>query len=521
MYLLEADLASAALVLPASAEALQAEQLLRISTYAYASDPIDTPASTYWLPRILGGVTVEQDALGLLGAGGVVAVTAAELVVSDQDGWALDLARYGGADGREVELRVAEVANERASDFGTPLRDTAIAWQGRVRRVDRAQGRRARIGLDDPAGLLQVPLQQLRYAGTGGLAGPAALADRPQPLALGQLFNVPPIDLGLIDLGDGALPTYQSHWRAIVAHDAVRIRGVDQVEVFSAPGVAEWRDWPALGLFQIGSTPDGAVTADLRGDADGYPDTTAGILWRLLSVHGPQLTESGRDGEAWAFAELALPGPVGFWQPAEEITALAACQRLLAGCGAVLAGGRDGRFRIFDPFTQVSDIQIDLLPGMILAEPVPVALPDALAPARREVLVEWGRNHAPLAEIGTAADANLRKRLTDAEPPVASITSATITARVQAQRSLRLPGLYAEPTAAQARAAVLSAWMEGGGRAWSVTTDRYRGVVNLGDWARATYPMPGLDGGFSGVVMAMREDLDRGRVTLVILGAGG
>jgi hypothetical protein len=520
MHLLEADLASAALVLPASAEAAQSEQEIRIASYAYASDPIDTPASTYWLPRILGGVTVEQDALGALGAGGVVALTAAELVVSDQDGWARDLARYSGADGREVDLRVAEVVDPRASDFGTPLRSTVTAWRGRVRRVDRAPNRRARIALDDLTVLLQTPLQQARYTGAGGLGGPAALADRPQPLALGQLFNVAPVDLGLVNLGDGPLPTYQSHWRAVAGHDAVRIRGVEQTEVFTAPGVAQWRDWPALGLVQIGSTPDGPVTVDVQGDADGYPNTTGAILWRLLSVHGPQLAESGRDAEAWGFAEADLGGTVGFWQPAEDITALEACERILAGCGAVLVGGRDARLRLFDPFANVSDIQIDLVPGMIAAEPVPVPLPAALVPAPREVLIEWGRNHAPLAEIGTAAPASLRQRLVDAAPPVASVASATITARVRAQRSLRLPGLYADAAGAQARAAIISAWLEGGGRAWQVPTDRYPDA-NLGDWARVTYPMAGLEAGFAGVVIAMAEDLDRRRRTLTILGAGG
>lgn len=519
--LLEAELLSPALVLAPGDEASQTETALRIATYAYASDTLDIPASTVWFPRIVGPVSVEQSAMSAAGVGGVVALTAGDLVVADQDGWSVDLARYSNADGREIELRAAEVVNPRASDFGTPLRSAPVVWRGRVRRVDRDAGRRARIAMDDLTQQLLTPLQANRYSGAGGLNGEAALTDKPKPLTLGQVFNVSPVYLGEVDLGDGALATYQSHWRAVVAHDAVRIRGVSQTKVGVAPGVSQWRDWPNLGLFQLGGTPDGAVTADVRGDADGYPNTTASILWRLLTIHGPQLSEGDRDSDAWSFAEADLGGVVGWHQGTQDITAIAACESILAGCGAVMAGGRDGRLRLFDPMATVTDIQFDLFASDIVAEPVPLPLPASLSPAAREVQVEWGRNYTPLTDIGTAADDALRQRLADAAAPVASVASASITARVLTQRTMRLPGLYADAAGAQDRASVISAWLEGGGQAWTVTTDRYLGSISLGDWGRVTYPMQGLNAGFSGVVVAMREDFDRRRVTLTMLGSGG
>jgi hypothetical protein len=521
MNLLEAELLGPSLVLPASAEAAPSEESLRIASYAYASDLLDDPPSEVWYPRIVGGVTVEQDALTGLGGGGVVALTVAEILIADQDGWADDMARYGTADGREVELRVAEVTDPRASHFGTPLRDTTRVWNGRARRLSRMGGRRARLGMDDLTARLSATLQPSRYSGAGGLFGPAGLADRPKPMALGRLFNVPAVDLGLVDLGDGALPTYQTHWREVIAHDAVRIRGVDQVAVMSAPGVAQFRDWPALGLFQLGSTPDGPVTADVRGDADGFPVTTASILWRLLTVTGPQFAPTDRDSDSWSYAETALGGAVGFWQGPEDISALAAAERLLAGCAAILAGDRDGKLRLFDPFQQAETIQFDLLAVDLVAEPEPATLPDALSPAPREVRIDWGLNNAPLAEVGLAASAALRQRLGDSVAPVGSATSALITERVAQQRVLRLPGLYADAGGAQGRAELLIAAMERGLRAWTVTTDRYLHQINLGDTGRVTYPMAGLSSGFVGVVVALREDIDRRRVSVTIFGAEG
>jgi hypothetical protein len=93
--------------LPADAIEDQAEAPLRVATAAWHSDVADDPPSTAWPARILGDVEVSQDIIGGIGVGGVVALTAAELLVSDLDNWSSDLARYSTADGRDVEIRVA------------------------------------------------------------------------------------------------------------------------------------------------------------------------------------------------------------------------------------------------------------------------------------------------------------------------------------------------------------------------------------------------------------------------------
>lgn len=507
--------------LPADAIEDQAEAPLRFATAAWHSDVADDPPSTAWAARILGDVEVSQDIIGGLGIGGVVALTAAELIVSDQDNWAGDLSRYSTADGREAEIRVAEVTDVRASDFGTPLRDTVVAWRGTVRRVERLSGRRARVSLTDPTARLEAALQPMRYSGAGGLQGSAALADRPMPVCMGRNFNIAPVYLGDVDLGDGPLPTFQSHWRAVVAHDAVRIRGVEQTPVLTAPGVSEFRDWPALGVFQIGSTPDGSVTCGVRGEADGYPNTVPAVIWALCSTLGPQMVTSDRDATSWLFAEADLPGEIDFYQGASDIRTLDAVQRVLAGCGAVLCGDRAGALRLFDPFTRDQTIQFDIPPSGVVDEPEPVTLPDLLSPAPYEVQIGYGANAAPVADIAAGADADLWQRLADGVPPLALYTSNLITQRVAQQRALRLPPVYADAVGAQARAEVIGTWLEGGARAVRIITDRYLHVINMGDVGRVTYPGYGLDTGFIGVVVAMREDQQRRRVTVTLLGNGG
>ncbi|MCZ8148182.1 MAG: hypothetical protein O9325_10085, partial [Roseomonas sp.] len=142
---------------------------------------------------------------------------------------------------RAVALRLAEVRAPRASDLGTPLAQARLVFAGTVAAVDRTERQRARIALADATDRLNTPLQPILYGGTGGLEGGADLKGKPKPVALGRVFNAAPVFLGNLDLGAGALPTWQSSWRAVQAHDAVRIRGVAQTLVAGTPTVGQAR----------------------------------------------------------------------------------------------------------------------------------------------------------------------------------------------------------------------------------------------------------------------------------------
>ncbi|NKC33503.1 hypothetical protein [Falsiroseomonas selenitidurans] len=510
-------------VLPDSAVADQGLSTLRYATTDWHSDPVDTPASTTWRAGILGDVTVAVDGTAALSGGLSVSATVGTVELWDPDGGlAGPLEDLGLAAGRAAQLRVVPVLDPRASDLGTPLRDAQPFFTGTVRAVRRGTDRRATLELDDATLALDTPLQASRYAGTGGLEGPETLADRPRPVLLGQVWSLAPIALGNVDLGDGALPTYQYHWRAAAGVDAVRIRGVAQDLVGTTPGVGEARDHPTLGVFQLGASPDGEVTCGARGDAFGgvYPDSTAGILWRLISGMGPQLGEAARDAASWQFADADLPGVVGWYSNGGDPTALAACNEILAGSRALLAGGRDGRLRLVDPFTTASTVQFDLSAPMILAEPVPVPLPADLSPTPAEVLVEWGRNWAPVSSIAGVVEEAERQRLADAAAPVARWGSAVVEARVARRRVLRLPGLYHAAADAQARAEVIGGALLAGRSLRRVTTDRYLGQIDAGTLGRVTFPGAGLQSGLFGVVLGWSEAAAGRRQELVIFGGG-
>ncbi len=497
-------------VLPAAWITSQGISVLRMATAGWASGPNDAPASVIWPARVMGDVVLSQTAADALGIGGRIALGISDVDLWDGDNALADLIRYGGADGRNATIRVVSA--------NASLAASTVVFRGLVRSVTAIEVRRARLALTDIAERLAVPLQTMRYLGTGGLEGPAALKGRPKPIALGRAFNVAPIALGSINLGDGSLPTYQTHWRAVAGHDAVRIRGVAQTAVGVAPGVGQYRDWPASGAFQIGASPDGAVTADLRGDAVPiYAGSTAGIVRRLVQSLGPAIQDGEISNDAFDFANVDLPGEIGWYRGAQEISAADAVGEIVAGSGAVLAGGRGGTLRLFDPIAEDAAMAAQfVVPAAWILALQPLALPVVLRPAPRAVAVDWRRNWHPLSDLAGSVAGTDRAQLSGQASGPARAASAIVTARVAQQRDLRLPGLYWEEAAALARADRWRRWIEAGPRLYEIVTDRYLGAIECGDIGRVTYPAYGLETGALCVVVGWREALAARRLTLTV-----
>jgi len=502
--------------LPAELLSPQTVVPYRIASMAYAADPADDPAQLLWYPRLLGDIEVSQSGVDALGIGGRLALGIAEIDAWDADGGLGLMARYGTADGRAATVRVVDVSDASAGNFGCMLGAARVAFRGIVQRIEHHGDQRARITVTDAAELLARPLQPTRFEGTGGLEGDGDLAGRPKPVLIGRRFNVPPVYLGNVDLGDGALPTYAVHWRAVQSIDAVRIRGVLQAEVTGiAPGVGEYRAWPDDGVFQIGSSPDGAVTADALGDAvPGYVSTTAGVVRRLVQSLGPLLADDALQLGTFDLAENDLPGAIGYWRGAEETTAGAAIEEITAGSGAIVCGGRDGTLRLVDPLA-AGDAQFALSEAHILAlEPVP--MPAGVRPSPRTVAVDWRPNAAPLTDMAGVVDTE-RAALSAAALGPARADSAVITSRVAQGRDLRLRGLYYDEADALARAEQWRAFFEHGPRIFRLTTDRYLGQMDVGALGAIAYPAFSLEGGVGVVVLGWSELLAGRRLTLTVV----
>jgi hypothetical protein len=360
-------------------------------------------------------------------------------------------------------------------------------------------------------------LQANIYDGTGGLGGPPELAGKPKPVSFGWRGNITPVYIGQIDLGDGVRHTYQSHWRKIFGHLTVRERGVVMAQTSSVPGVGEWKDWPAFGCFQIGFSPNGIVTCDIRGDAaPTYAASHAQIIQRVLSTLGPRFTTAEFDQESFALVETQILGEAGWGFGAEAISAADAIEQISSESGIWVIGNRAGQMRLAlaHYWPGVENMNLDV--GDIVSCR-PVALPASLQPTPQIVEVTAAKNWTPLTDIAGSVSAADRLALSG-PGRVVRRTSPLISSRQFQDRTMRLGGLFRYDIDAQRRAIALSKWLDLGLRCFEVTTDKYLGQVEIGHVAKLTYPLFGLSDGFTGVVAGWSEKIGRRRLTMTLVG---
>lgn len=467
--------------------------------------------------RLMDRIEIHQSVLDAADIGGRAALTVGEFTLRNDDRALDSMAQLGEALGRSVTIKTVAAISPYASNVGSLLSSAATVFKGVVSGFG-AAGQTVTLAVSDLSEKLAQPLQPNLYDGTGGTGGSGDLKGRPKPVALGFLFNITPVYLGLVDFGDGALPTYQSNWRAVLAHDAVRERGAAITATSSAPTTGLYRDWPAYGCFQIGFTADGAITCDVRGDAvPSYAGSTAGIVERILTGSlGPGLASSDLDSDSFARTAIALSGEIGWYSGTESVTGQAALDAVLDGAGAVLSGGRAGTLRLAAIAVPTSTTMFDLdAYDCVSVKPVP--LPASLAPTPSLVEVAAQKNWTVLSDIAGAVTGDDRDAIAGAGR-TASSALAAVSLRQSVARTMSLAGLYRYETDALTRAVQIAAWLSGGLKAFEVETDRYLNQIEIGHYGRITYGRYGLDAGFFGVVFAWRADPIKRRVTFTIIG---
>ena len=487
-----------------------------IVTAIYADRGLIYADNSFYSARLVGDVTVAQTAIDLLGMGGRIALTAANLDLWNGDRSLDVIAAQGRAAGRTIDIRTVPAPLPARSDAGGDINTAVTAFSGLVGGMS-PNGRHMQVSLVDFSGRLNTPLQANFYDGNGGLGGSADLAGKPKPVSLGWRFNVSPIYLGLVDLGDGAKETYQTHWRTIAGHDAVRERGVAMAQTGSAPGIGQWRDWPSVGCFQLGFTPNGAITCDVRGDAvGGYAGSAVPIVQRMLQSLGPLLADADFDQSSLGLVATQLIGEIGWGCGTDVMTAAQAVDDLVGKCGTWLLGNRAGKIRMAlpQPIPGVVNLSIDAGDIVSLQQ---AQMPASLQPAPSTISVTAVKNWTPLSDISSSVTGADRSALAGSGQ-IVQRSSDLIGQRQAIARTMSMDGLWRYEIDALRYITRLLAWLEGGLRCFQVVTDKYLDQVEIGHVCRVTYPLYGLSDGFTGVVAAWEETSSKRRLKLTLVG---
>jgi len=166
------------------------KQILRYSSGAYVTSPMSVPPNVYYEERLKHPSLVRLDMFSSGRTYGSSQIGVGELVLSNSDG-ALDYLQDFGFDGQELVLRVGRQDTD-ISTFDIVLTAT-------MEQVEITQ-RELVIRVRDKQNILNEPLQQNLYLGTGGVEGSdLTIKGQVKPLVYGKVFNIVPVTVNSLN----------------------------------------------------------------------------------------------------------------------------------------------------------------------------------------------------------------------------------------------------------------------------------------------------------------------------------
>jgi hypothetical protein len=308
--------------------------------------PSETPANAHYEPRLRQPIDFKRTMFSNARVTGGGSVGAGEIVLNNTDQGLASL-RDLGIDGRDVVVRVGPQDGAYPADYTTVLTGTAEQVE--------VGASTATIRLRDRLEILKQPLQATLYAGNNALPSGAEgvatdIKGQRKPLLFGLRRQVEPVRVNTAKL------IYQVHDGATDYIETVFDRGLelsgsgtdhaDLAALEAATIVAgEFDTCHALGLFRLGSTPAGRVTADVYGDATGsYVNTAARIVERIL-VGRCGIDPSALDSASFTALASAAAYVCGAYFTGET-TRQAAIDAILASVGGWLVPTRLGQWQV-------------------------------------------------------------------------------------------------------------------------------------------------------------------------------
>jgi hypothetical protein len=306
---------------------------LYYSDHGFVTEPLDSPASRYFEPRVVSALNFERHLFqrGLIGGRSIPSF--GEIVLANADG-GLDGFLTFGWDDRRVQ---AFLGGEgfAYSDFG-------LVFDGTAEQIE-ANDELVTVRLRDWQHKLDKPVQGTLYAGTGGDEGGSDLAGVRKPLAFGRALNVRPV---MVDPGAGR---YQVHDGAMDDVDVLYVGGIAYTRIVGTPAASEYGVDAATGFVTVGGAPlTEQVTCDVKGAKPGgtYLTTVADIVEEIVTGQGG-LGAGDLDSASFTALNTANGSTVGiYFDGASNKTVLEVLDELLASIGGYYGFDRSGKFEV-------------------------------------------------------------------------------------------------------------------------------------------------------------------------------
>ena len=465
----------------------------------FVTAPTDTPGDTYFDPRLLAALNFERQLFAAGRLSGRSVPGAGTLMLNNADG-ALDRLAAMAFDGRRVRVLLG------GQDFA--FGDFATIFDGTADGVE-FDDVTVSVRLRDLQSRFEAGVVRGVYGGTGGLDGRSGLKDRQKPLSFGRVFHVPAV------LVDPATLTYQVHDGPIEDVDAVYDAGLALTKVAGVPAAGQFSVDTDVGIFRLGASAAGTITADVRGDKlDGaYTETVAGLIERLARTRVPGSETLVTDAAAFAAFEAAHGESVGIWVR-DDSTVAETLDALADSLGAHYGFDRGGRMTI-------GRVEEPASVAVAAYDETDVLEIERLAVARPvwRHSVEYRRYWQTL-DASAVAGAVMEEARADLSEPVRveAASDPAIQIRHPLSEEAVTTTLLTDPSSAAAEAARLLSVFGSGRVAFRVLLKTQPFALELGQTVTLTYPRHGLAGGRNLVVVGMVEDSAVNEITLDLWG---
>jgi len=322
--------------LSAAIDAAGTVKTLYFATNGFATQSTDTPANTFFDPRLQDPATIGIHVFSDGKTGGKSALETGELILANNDG-VLDYILDYSVDGRDITIRQGTDGAAYPTAYITIFNGTMEAIEADFKKII--------IRLRDKSYLLDAPLSTNKYLGNNAL--PAGLEGTQndlkttrKPIIYGDVFNY-----SILQVNTSRM-IYQCSDGAVLDVPAVYDLGVSltkganyisQADMeANAPALGEYRAWIGGGYVRLGSKPAGLVTADITQTIK----TTASIM-EQIAHHAGITNISAADVSSLNAANNSSVGLV-----VQSQTALEALDTIASSIGAYFYFDKTGMFRM-------------------------------------------------------------------------------------------------------------------------------------------------------------------------------
>lgn len=464
------------------------ETTIYLSDRGYVSGPAESPANTYFAPRVMEALNFQRAMFQAGRIGGQSLPGFGSIILANADGDLDDFAGYAW-DGRDVEVKIGEQGANLSNHF--------TIFKGKAKAIE-FDDLTVNVVINDNQELFTKTFPTSVYGGTGGTDGSSIMAGQPKPICLGEVFNISPV------LVDASNNIYQVHDGQIESIVAVYENG-ESISGYTAD--------LTNGRFTLSTAPAGIITCDVKGaKPSGSYKETAGDIIRFVAAEYGGLTDPG-DFDTASFTALntANGSTTGaYFQSFTSI--LQVLDEFANTVGAFYGFDRSGKFNVGQLVvpTGSADLELDTT-NIIQLQRQPTAIPNF------RVNVKYKKNYTVLDEDSLGASPADRDFMVR-EGAVETATTAGVQTAYPNSEVLEIDSRFVGSSPASTEATRLAALYGTQRNIYRVRVKTQPYTLKLNDLVEITFPRYDLSSGKLFRVISLFEDAAINEVELELWG---